>query len=126
MNKAAKRYTVQFSLAMVVYGFTVIGSGLLLNRMTESIWRIPLALLPVMPVGFGLWAFIRFLGRMDELQQRIQLHAIAWATSITIMLTFAYGFLERVGFPPVSVMWVFPMLVSLWGVGLALATRKYT
>ncbi len=125
MNKATKTYAAQFSFAMVLYGFAVIGSGLLLPRLPESAWRIPLAVLPVLPVAFGLRAFIRFLGQLDELQQRVQLSAIAFGAGMTAMLTFTYGFLEVAGFPPISVLWVLPMLVILWGFGMVLAVRRY-
>lgn len=126
MNRASKIYAFQFALSMVIYGFAVIGSVLLLRSVAALSWRILLALVPVLPVGWGVWSFVRFLGHLDELQQRIQLHAIAFAAGGTGMLSFAYGFLELAGLPPISVLWVLPMLLGLWGVGVKLAVRRYS
>jgi hypothetical protein len=41
------------------------------------------------------------------------------------MLTFAYGFLENAGFPQLSYVFVFPLMIFLWGVGGIIATRRY-
>lgn len=124
-NKATKAYMVEFGSAMLLYTVVVLVSGVLLRRFPDSPWRYPLALAPVIPAGFALLAFIRALGRMDELQRRIQFDAIVFASGTTAMLTFAYGFLEGVGLPHISVLFVLPLLVALWGIGLVFATRKY-
>lgn len=74
----------------------------IINGHPHTAWRVPLALAPVIPVAFALWAFVRFLGRMDELQRRIQLEALGIAFGGSGLLTFSYGFLEGVGFPHIS------------------------
>jgi hypothetical protein len=43
----------------------------------------------------------------------------------TALLTFSYGFLENVGFPHFSWIWVLPLMVALWGLGGALASLRY-
>lgn len=88
-------------------------------------WRIPLALTPVVPAIFGMIAFMRFLGRIDELQRHIQLEALAFGFAGAGILTFSYGFLENVGFPHLNWFLVLPLMTSLWGIGLAIASRKY-
>jgi hypothetical protein len=77
------------------------------------------------PVGFALLAFIRALGRMDELQRRIQLDAVGFGFGATAIITFTYGLLELVGFPPISFIWVLPLMAALWGVGAVFAARRY-
>jgi hypothetical protein len=62
---------------------------------------------------------------VDELQRRIQLEAIGLSFAATGILTFAYGFLEDVGFPRLSFIWILPLMVMLWGLGLGLASRRY-
>jgi hypothetical protein len=61
----------------------------------------------------------------DELQQRIQLLAIGFAAGVTGLLTFSYGFLEMIGMPHLSSIWVLPMMILLWGIGMAYFSRKY-
>jgi hypothetical protein len=76
-----------------------------------------MALIPLIPAGFALVAYLRFLRRMDELGRRIQLEALAFGFGAARMLTLAYGFLENSGFPQLSYIWVFPTMIALWGIG---------
>jgi hypothetical protein len=126
MNKAGKAYIIEFGLAMIVaYPVVLILSVMLLQRYPESIWRVPLALAPVIPPLFGMRAFLRFLGRMDELERRIQLEAIGFAFGVTLVVVMTAGFLENAGVPRVSGIWIGPLMIALWGIGAALASRRY-
>lgn len=124
-NQAAWAYVREFSIAMTLYVVVLIGTVLILPSLANSPWRYLLVLLPVLPVGVGIRALLRFVERMDELQQRIQLAGIAFAAGMVAMLTFAYGFLELAGFPRISLIWVLPLIIMLWGIGTAMASRKY-
>lgn len=125
MDQAAKRYMREFTITMSVYVISIIGTRLILNNMEASPWRIAINLLPIIPVGFLIIVFMRYLTAIDELQQKIQLHAIGFAAGTTGLLTFAYGFLELEGFPQFSTFLVFPMMVMLWGLGLSYFSRRY-
>lgn len=125
MNKARRAWHVQFWSAMLAYVLLVVVSVALIHRDPQAPWRYALAVTPVVPAFFALLAFIRFLGRMDELQRRIQLEAIGFGFAATSMLTFTYGFLEDVGFPSLSYIWVLPLMAMLWGLGVGLASRRY-
>jgi hypothetical protein len=125
MNQASRRYAREFMIATVAYGIVILISRLTLNSIGESPWRFAIALLSLIPVLFLIAGFIRFLSGIDELQQRIQLQAIGFAAGTTGLLTFAYGFLELEGFPPFSTFFIFPIMIILWGVGLAYFTRRY-
>jgi hypothetical protein len=87
--------------------------------------RYLIALLPVAAIGYGMLAYMRFLRGIDELQQRIQLSGLAFAVGGTGLITAAWGFLELAGLPHLPMVWVFPILVWLWGLGTALAARRY-
>lgn len=125
MNSAGKRYMVEFGGAMLAYMVVLVLSILIIHRIPDSPWRVLVALAPVVPAFFGLLAFVRFLGRADELQRQIQLEAIAFGAGATALSTFAYGFLENVGFPHLSFIYVLPLLCIFWGIGAAIAARKY-
>jgi hypothetical protein len=125
MDKAARAYIVEFGAAMAAYVIVLIISVLLLQQNLDAPWRVPLALAPVVPTIFALAAFLHFLRRMDELQRQIQLEGIGLSFGATAILTFAYGFLENVGFPQVSLIWILPLMVMLWGLGTAIAARRY-
>lgn len=125
MNKAARAYMIEFGSAMAAYVVVLIVSLLVIEQNPQAPWRYLLALAPVVPAFFALLAFVRFLGRMDELQRRIQLEALGLSFGATAILTFAYGFLENVGFPQISYIWILPLMVVLWGVGAGIASRRY-
>jgi len=125
MNQAAKRYAREFTITMIAYVAIIIVSRLTLNNIGDSPWRFPIAVLPIIPVVFLIAAFMRYLAGIDELQQKIQLQAIGFAAGTTGLLTFAYGFLELVGFPQFSTFFIFPMMIMLWGLGLFYFTRRY-
>lgn len=126
MNKAGKTYFVEFGLAMIIaYPLVLILSITLLKHNPDSLWRVPLAVAPVIPSLFGLRAFLRFLSRMDELERRIQLEGIGFSFGATVVVAMTLGFLENVGLPRPSWVLVVPLMITLWGVGVALASRRY-
>lgn len=112
---------------MAAYVVVVIVSITLINISPSSAWwRVPLALTPVIPAIFGIVAYMRFVNRMDELQRRIQFEGLAFGFGVAGILTFSYGFLENVGFPHISLLWVFPLMIALWGIGTGIAARRYS
>ena len=125
MNAAARAYMVQFLSAMVAYVILLLLSIYLLENNPTAPWRGVVAALPAIPTILGLLAFIRYLGRMDELQRRIQLDAISFAAGATAILTFTWGLLENAGFPHLSLIWVLPLMAVLWGIAAGVAAARY-
>lgn len=125
MNAAARAYTIQFLSAMGAYVVLLLVSIYLLQHNPEAPWRGLVAALPAIPACVALLIFVRYLGRMDELQRRIQLDAIAFAAGATAILTFTWGLLENAGFPHLSVIWVLPLMAALWGIGAGVAAYRY-
>ncbi|HYX48588.1 MAG TPA: hypothetical protein VE843_02510, partial [Ktedonobacteraceae bacterium] len=119
MNKSAsKTYTREFLTAMAAYVIVLpISISLIIASPHTAWWRIPLALVPIVPILFAMRAFLRFFSSMDELQRRIQLEAFAFSFGATGILTFSYGLLTYVGFPTLSWVWIFPLMIALWGIG---------
>ena len=88
--------------------------------------RIACALVEGAATAAIIVASVRGIGRLDELQQRIQLQALAIAFAGTGVLATAYGFLVSAGLPDIdwgAVVW--PAMVALWVVGLIIANRRY-
>ncbi|HUY75181.1 MAG TPA: hypothetical protein VMV29_00305 [Ktedonobacterales bacterium] len=124
-KQAGRAYVIEFGGAMAAYVVVLIVAITILNANPHAAWRPLVALAPVIPACFAVLAFVRFLRRMDELQRRIQLEAIGLSFAVSGILTFAYGFLEMTGFPHLSLIWIFPGMIMLWGLGLAIASRRY-
>ncbi|HQT89591.1 MAG TPA: hypothetical protein PK677_13750 [Acidiphilium sp.] len=87
--------------------------------------RVAAAMLPMLAPPFMAWAVVRQLRRLDELQRRIQLEAFALAFMVTALMTLSYGFLEFAGFPAVNMVWVWPLMASVWIIGLAIGHRRF-
>jgi hypothetical protein len=123
-RSAARAYTREFGLAMAAYVIVVLVSIKVVGGLEQPMKTL-VALTPLVPAAVALFAYLRFLGRMDELGRRIQLEALAFGFGAAGMLTFAYGFLENAGFPQLSYIWVFPLMIALWGIGGAIASYRY-
>ena len=123
----SKQYFKELGLALLAYAALLTGSITWLSRDSSfaSPWRDLIALSPMLPGALMVWAILRQLRRLDELQRRIQLEAIALAFAGTAFITFSYGFLEGLGYPHLSMFMVWPLAAVLWILGLVLATRRY-
>jgi hypothetical protein len=118
-------YFRELFTAIAAYALTLFASISLVNANNTVWWRYIVVLIPMVPAVFVLRAVIRQLARMDELQRNIQLEALAFAFGATAILTFSYGFLERVGLPELSMFFVWPVMAVFWIIGLGIANRKY-
>ena len=125
MNANAKSYMKEFGSSMAVYAAMVPVSIWLLKGHEHSPLRYFFAALPIIPSAFAMWAAIRFFRRLDELQRRIQFEGIAFSFLATCLLTLTWGFLQTAGWPQADVIWVAPLLIMLWGLGLGIASRRY-
>ena len=125
MRTPQRRYFGELTLAIAAYAIALIISNVLLRMFPESGLRVPLALLPMIPACAVPLVIVRLLGRIDELQRRIQLEAFGFACAGTAVVTFAYGFLETVGFPRLSWFFIWPLMCLFWGAGCFWANRRY-
>lgn len=121
-----KRYIRELVGASVIYAIVLVASITLLEKYEfPRAWQVIVSITPSIPVAFVILAIMRLLVNSDELQQRIQLYATAFSAALTGFITFSYGFLENVGFPKFPTFFIFPMLITIWGVSLGYFTRKY-
>jgi hypothetical protein len=67
------------------------------------------------------------LRRLDELQQRIQLQALAIAIAFAGMIVVGYRWLEMAGLPEVD--WgtfTWPLMAFLWAAGFLYSNPRYS
>lgn len=123
---ANRKYTTRFTIAMIGYIVALVASLTILKSVqVEGVAKIVVALLPVLPVLFGFYAFMDHIRSMDELQRKIQFEGFAFSLGATGIITFTVGFLENAGVPSFSLIWVFPLIIALWGIGSAIAAKRY-
>ena len=125
MDANHKRYLKEFIPAMAAYVIVVYVSVWLLKHHEHSALRFLLAVLPVVPAAFAMWAAIRYFRGLDELQRRIQFEGLAFSFLATCLIALSWGFLQNAGLPHADVIWVAPLLIGLWGVGTCVAKRRY-
>ena len=125
-KQVIRRYVKEFLIAMSTYVIVLILSISILSRVElPKVWQIVISLAPALPVAFIILVLMRLLIDSDELQQRVQLLATSFAAALTGLITFSYGFLENVGFPKFPTFLIFPLMVVLWGIGLAYFSKRY-
>jgi hypothetical protein len=126
MRSAAKKYTTRLTIALIIYFVALIGGQQLISSFElSSTFEIVLALLPSLPVIMVVRAVLEFSKSWDELQRQKSLEATLIAFIVVGLGTFSYGFLEGLGFPKISMIWVFPMLYVTHGVAMVYVTSKY-
>lgn len=125
MTRAAKKYTIQVLGFMSAYCVLLLLSIWLLQTGVTGALRIPIAILPVIPLLFVVWSVITFVRTMDELQRSIHTEAVTLSFLLTAVITLTYAFLENAGLPKVSVLFVPVLMCFLWGIGASIAGRKY-
>ena len=117
MDNTRRQYQVHMGLTILLYAILLVPSLLLTDVNPDAAWRFPVAVMPMMPFVLGIGVYVRYLRRVDELQRRIAVEALAIAFGGTAGITFGYGFLENVGLPHVNWMFVWPVMAALWIVG---------
>ncbi len=124
-----KRYTREVIVAMLAYAVMLVVSLLLLKQVDGALLRALIALLPVPPIVMVLRAMVRYIRDVDELQQRIELEAVSFATAFVSLVYLTGGFLQSakvVDVPSnVAMIWVFPLVCLAYGLAKAVVARRY-
>ena len=123
-----KTFGRNFILAMLAYVAAVV-IGVLVGRSAAPVGvRIALGLLPLIPGIFVVFAVVGAILAQDEMQQRIQLEALAFAFGGMFLLTLTESLLE-----PLRVITASPFgpgirmigMSVLWVLGQFVARRRY-
>ena len=122
---AGKRYVREFTGAMVLYMAVLFPVTAWLRGHETSSYRLPVALLPVIPVLLVAVAGWRFFVAMDELQKRILTETLSFAFVVTALLVITYGFMENAGMPKLTMWWVWLAMGAGWLIGCFLTARRY-
>lgn len=116
-------------LIAVVWVATYFGSRIVLERSDlDRTARIVVAVLPAIPFAAFLWLFVRNIGKLDEMQRKIQMEAMAFAFPLAVLLLMVLGLLQlAMPLPPedLSYRHVWSFLPLFYLIGLALAWRRY-
>lgn len=124
-----KRYSREMMVAMGGYAVLLFTSIWLLKHVDSTGLRAVIALLPVPPIALMLRAMIRYIRDADELQQRIELQAVSFATAFVSLLYLSGGLLQtaRVLDVPAgaAMIWVLPLVCLGYGLAKIVVARRY-
>ena len=122
-----RRWNQRFLLISLGVGVVVIAAAWVARQFPlRSPVRIAMALVQGAATAVIIIGSARSIRRLDEMQQRIHLDALAFAFAGTGLLATAYGFLVNAGLPDID--WggiVWPAMVGLWVIGLIIANRRF-
>jgi hypothetical protein len=125
-TRANRRYTRNFIITIGLYVLLLpIAIGFVNILPDDDPLRYIIILVPVLPLLATLVVFIRWLREVDEFQRKVQFEGFGFSMAVTIVITLTLGFLERAGFPKLDTFWVPVMMIFLWGIGVAIANRRY-
>ncbi len=122
------RRSVPMLVAALLSAVALIGSAVVL-KLTELTppARVAVALFPL-PFYIALFVVaVRATRRLDELKQRIELEALAFAVIGMLLATLCYGVLltADVGVPTLHWEWVWVVTVVFYGAGHLIAWGRY-
>ena len=112
---------------IIVIALALVGLALVGRRFERGSWtRIAVALLQSGCFSLLVAQTLLPIRKLDELQQRIHLIAIAVSFGLTGIAVTASGFLARAGVVvPLPGLWVWVLMVGAWAIGVVVLARRY-
>ncbi len=109
---------------MLFFALTLV-SILLRGETEDPLLRIAIGCLPALPVAAATLFIGRAIGKLDDLQRRIQTEGIAIGFGIFIVLVSIYSWLTLFGVPQVSWIFAAPAMALCWAAGKLFTTLRY-
>lgn len=106
-------------ISFLAFAFRWLGSN------PNSTWRIPVAILPILPAIAVAAGMVRAISRLDEMERRILVDGTAFSFLVTILLMLTMGMLGMAGLDQLNGIYVAAIMLLLWLVGKLLGNRKY-
>jgi hypothetical protein len=113
----------------LIFSTSFVGSIYYLSKASASI-PIALLIIAINSILFGIYTikFIRSIKSLDEVQIRIQLEAVSYAFSLSLLLVMILGMAGLVtglGLNNISYLYIFPLFFLFYLIGLFISKRKY-
>ena len=127
---AGKRYIRALLPIMGFYSLALFASIWVIKQGIASIpLRAVIAVSPALAILMLMWAALRYLREIDELQRRIETEAIGIASLLVSVLYFAGGLLDKAKVlhfdAAMAMIWVFPLLMLCYGAAKFFVTKRY-
>ena len=125
MMRIPPRLVRQVVLSGIIFWLVSVAAFHYIRLVQSDVLRILIALAPAIPGVFFVITIGVAISRLDEMQRRIQIEALAISFAGTALVSLCYGLLGQAGFRQAN--WVFVLLVMVffWGVGKLWTLRRY-
>ncbi len=117
-----KPFIISIFLFVITLGLAVMAEALVYQSL---FLRYTVLLIPLIPLIFAAFYFSKGIGALDELQQRVQIEALAFGLGALVLVGIAIGLLQLADVPGPNWIWVTFLGSLFWGIGLLLASRKF-
>lgn len=97
----------------------------LVPEMASSPWRYVVALLPMIPGLFLAFGIVRTFAKIDEMERRILLEAVAFSFIFTLIFLLSVGLLGLAGVPQPSPIIIAAIMCFLLIIGKFWANWRY-
>ena len=124
-RKAVVSYSIRFGIGAVLYSVGVFVGLRWARSLGDNPWRFVVVLITMVGVVICAWAMMRLAREADEMQARKVLESLVISAAGTVITSIAYSFLEEVGAPHISLMWVTVVWAFFFGVGMLWSTWRY-
>jgi len=129
MREIDKRYHREFWPGMVGYMVACFATVSLLHHVHAPWLRVVLALVPMLPMLLVIRAMVRRILAGDELERRVELEAVSISALTVGLLSLSFALIEAADESPFGhesqMIWVFPLLMFVYGLAKCLAMRRY-
>lgn len=120
------RGLISLLIGLIAYvAMLVLSQKLLAGSIEGEAARVLISLTPMLPAMFICATVVRSIRHLDEMQRKLQFEALAFAFAGTGLITFGYGFLEGTGFPMLSMFFVWPLMATLWFLGVMVGWLRF-
>ncbi|HEX4481923.1 MAG TPA: hypothetical protein VH082_14000 [Rudaea sp.] len=125
-----RTYDRRVLIAMSIYVVLMICVWPLARNAANIPLKLVYALTPVVPLLYTVWLMARRILGSDELEQRTHLIGIGVGAAVTSVFSIVTGFLAAAKVfdletTSIFLIWIFPLLMLSYGIGRALAARRY-
>ena len=124
MEPAQRRYLIRFGVGMAVYVALLAAALALAGVLPEPAkpWSI---LLVVPAIGIIVWAVCAYWAEADEFPRKLLIESAGLAFTVSAPLLATAGILDLVGAVRVPFIAAFVVLMSAWGLCMAVLQRRY-
>ena len=127
MSHWKPKYLKQFIAG--IFGYSVLIPFVMIAKKQEYLsltTKMLIVLIPIIPFILAVNALAKNYREMDEFWQKVIAESFIWTLSLTAISSLGLGMLQLLGYVPrVSLIFVFPYMISMLGLSLLFVKKKY-